>query len=218
MTNYTGKKWLNCIRLKKFFYEFSENTANKSILIYSEVIIMPRTKENITEIDLFNFVFFKHLLDEEKKQIIMLEEKFKESINFYSGMHNELSKDLSLAARKKIASLIPSYRLTDKVELFPIGFTKMATKRNTYVASADESLNPGFISMSLTDEEKSYLARIVCQHTHCQMFIFSSNNSILRNFDVTIYPQRKKYHFEDNTKPVELNAEPDIEKLVMTLQ
>jgi hypothetical protein len=179
---------------------------------------MPHTKENITEIDLFNFIFFRNLLDEDKKKAIMLEEKFKESIDFYAGMHKELSKDLSLAARKKIASLIPTYKLTDKVELFPIGFTKMATKRNTYVAAANENLNPGFISMSLTDEEKSYLARIVCQHTHCQLFIFSSNNSIIKNFDVTLYPQRKKYHFEDNTKPVELNAEPNIEKLVMTLQ
>ncbi len=179
---------------------------------------MSHSKDNITEIDLFNFIFFKHLLNEDKKRIITLGEKFKESLNFYTRMHKELNKDLSLAAKKKIASLIPSYRLTEKVELFPIPFTKLATKRNTFVAAADDNIGARFISMSLTDEEKSYLARIVCQHTHCQLFIFSSNNSVIKNFDVTLYPQGYKYHFDDNTKPVELRTEPKIEKVILTLQ
>lgn len=177
---------------------------------------MLQTKDTITENDLFNYVFFRDSLTEEKKKAILREDRFKDSINFYKGMHKELGKSISLEVRKKIARLIPSYRMTEKVDLYPIAVTKTAINKKIY--ASDENIKQKVVSMSLTDEEKSFLARIICQENHCQLFIFSSNNIILKNFDVTFYPQRKKYHFDDNTKPIELMLKPNIKKMVMTLK
>ncbi|RJP74081.1 MAG: hypothetical protein C4539_00745 [Ignavibacteriales bacterium] len=177
---------------------------------------MPQIKDTITENDLFNYVFFPDSLNEEKKKTILREDRFKNSTDFYKGMYKDLGKSISIEARKKIAHLIPSYRMTEKVDLYPVAFTKTAISKKIY--ASDENIKQKYVSMSLTDEEKSYLARIICQDEHCQLFIFSSNNLIIRDFDVTLFPQGKKYHFDDNTKPIEVMVKPNIKKLVMTLK
>lgn len=172
-------------------------------------------KNKITENDLFNFIFFRDSLDEEKKKIIQQEETFKDSINFYAKMRSSLSKGLSFDARKKIAELIPSYRIINKIELYPVEQLPDLCKESTRKSKTPELKRN---SLSLSNDDRSFLARIICEGSVCQMFVFSSDNVIIKNFDVTIYPKGKKYHFEDNTKPVDIKDKPAVEKMIMTLQ
>ncbi len=174
-------------------------------------------KDTITENDVFNFVFFYDSLDVQKRKIILQGEEFKDSLDFYFSMKKELGKNLDDFAKKKIAELIPSYKLVDEIELFPVTFPGSTVAKRLLSSVEKENSNYKVDSISLTDEDKSYLVRIINREELSRLFVFSSNNAIIKNFDVTLYPRGKRYHLNDNTKPLEFSNEFKIDKIILKL-
>ena len=71
-------------------------------------------KANITELDIFNFVFFKEILPQKKKKYIEKNEDKFELLNFYREQKKSIAQSINKETRKKIAARIPAYKIPKK--------------------------------------------------------------------------------------------------------
>ncbi len=75
---------------------------------------MMTKKINITELDIFNYVFFKEILTQKKvKYIDRNEDKF-ELLNFYRKQKKSIARSINMETQKKIAARIPAYKIPKK--------------------------------------------------------------------------------------------------------
>ena len=68
-------------------------------------------KTNITEQDLFNFIFFNDVLPQKKKKYIERNEDKFELLNFYREQKKSITRSIEEETQKKIAAKIPAYKI-----------------------------------------------------------------------------------------------------------
>ena len=71
-------------------------------------------KSNITELDIFNFVFFNEILTQKKKKYIERNEDKFELLNFYREQKKSIVQKVNEETQKKIAARIPAYKIPKK--------------------------------------------------------------------------------------------------------
>ena len=69
---------------------------------------------NITELDIFNFVFFNEMLTQNKRKYIERNEDKFELLNFYREQKKSIARSINKETQKKIAARIPAYKITKK--------------------------------------------------------------------------------------------------------
>jgi len=71
-------------------------------------------KINITELDIFNFVFFNEILTQKKRKYIERNEDKFELLNFYGKQKKSIAQTINMETQKKIAARIPAYKIPKK--------------------------------------------------------------------------------------------------------
>ena len=71
-------------------------------------------KTNITELDIFNFVFFNEILSQKKRKYIERNEDKFELLNFYREQKKSIARSINKETQKKIAARIPAYKIPKK--------------------------------------------------------------------------------------------------------
>lgn len=66
---------------------------------------------NITESDLFNFVFFYEILPQKKRKYIKRNEDKFELLNFYRKQKKSIARTIKKETQKRIAARIPVYKI-----------------------------------------------------------------------------------------------------------
>lgn len=69
---------------------------------------------NITELDIFNFVFFNEILTQNKRKYIERNESKFELLNFYREQKKSIARSINKETQKKIAARIPAYKIPKK--------------------------------------------------------------------------------------------------------
>jgi hypothetical protein len=64
----------------------------------------------ITERDLFNYVFYKNLIEKEKIEYLENSVIYKSEIDFLTSIKNALSEELTDETKEKISRKIPAYQ------------------------------------------------------------------------------------------------------------
>lgn len=166
----------------------------------------------ITERDIFNFVFYPDLVREEIKSFLVSIEDSTDAIIFYKDLKESLSQELSSSIKQKLAEKIESYKYTTVIQLFPTDEIKK--KRNGVVlAAASEEEKPKIITKTFYDADKTYIIKIINYLSNSKIFVFSTQQETVKDFDIIILPQNKKYHFNDNSLPLELNTPVEAESI-----
>ena len=75
---------------------------------------MMTKKANITELDIFNFVFFNEILPQKKRKHIERNEDKFELLNFYREQKKSIARSINKETQKKIAARIPAYKIPKK--------------------------------------------------------------------------------------------------------
>ena len=75
---------------------------------------MMTKKTNITEHDIFNFVFFNDVLPQKKRKYIERNEDKFELLNFYREQKKSMAQKVNTETQKKIAARIPAYKIPKK--------------------------------------------------------------------------------------------------------
>ncbi len=169
----------------------------------------------ITERDLFNYVFYKNTLSEDKTEFLESTDIYKDEIDFFNSLKDSLSGEIDSEIKKKIAQKIPAYRnnpdlsrdnLSTIILLYPvIEKAKRSKKSEGLVLAADSAeLKSQHTSQTFYDEKKEYLVKLVSSESETKIFVFSTSESELKNLKVTLHPNEKEYFLKDNSNPLEV--------------
>lgn len=166
----------------------------------------------ITEHDIFNFIFYPELVKEEFRAFLSTNEDSTDAIVFYKELKKSLEEDLSIDLRKKIAQKIIAYKLNNIINLYPVQEPKK--KRNSLVlAAASVEEKPKIITKTFYDADKTYIIKIINYSENSKIFVFSTQQEVIKDFDIIILPENKKYHCKDNSLPLELSSPVEAESI-----
>ena len=166
----------------------------------------------ITERDIFNFVFFREEFPEEKKDYLKNSLMFKEEIEFYSSIKNSLNEDINFETKRKIASKISAYKPVNVIQLFPVTeHYKPKHSNGLVLAAAAEVEKPKVSTKTFYDEDKTYIIKVINYEKSSKVFVFSTQYELVKDFHLNILPQNLKYHIPDSSIPLELDfiVEPE---------
>lgn len=127
-----------------------------------------------------------------------------DAIIFYKELKSELEKPISLDIKKKLAEKIPTYSFSNIIQLYPVAEIKKK-KNGVVLAAASPEETPKIITKTFYDEDKSYIIKVINYEKNSKIFVFSTQQEVIKNFDINILPENKKYHCNDNSLPLELN-------------
>ena len=172
-----------------------------------------RNEMIINEQDLFAYVFFPESLGLDKKQTIESDKSLNEDIEFYRQLKLNSESSLSTDIKKKLAEKISAYKLADIIELYPLRDVIPQNKNGIRLAASTKELTPKTITKTFVDSEKEYLIKVLNYGNETKIFVFSTKDEIVRNFDVVFEPKNLTFHFEDNSEPLIINHSIDAEKI-----
>ncbi len=169
-------------------------------------------KNDITEKDIFNFVFYPESITKEKEKFLEASSDFIEEVEFYSSLKKSLSDELNIDVKKKIASKIDVYKLENIIYLYPVEELKKHKRSNGLIlAAASKEDKPTISTKTFYDADKTYIIKVINYEKISRIFVFSTQYEMIKDFELIILPQNFKYHVADNTAPLELDfiVEPE---------
>jgi hypothetical protein len=166
----------------------------------------------ISERDIFNFVFHPDLVMQEIKSFLVSIEDSNDAIVFYKELKESLKSDLSIEIKKKISEKISVYIFSNIIDLYPL--EEIKKKRNsTILAAASVDEKPKIITKTFYDADKTYIIKVINYSENAKIFVFSTQQEVIKDFEIIILPENKKYHCNDNSLPLELSAPVEAESI-----
>jgi len=178
-------------------------------------------KDRITEKDLFDFVFSPTLLSEEKLLYLENSDDFSKEIEFFIELKKSIQTEISEEERILISKKIPAYSYDSSkntakiIYLHPVEYPKKKVKGLILAAASENNGKSNITSRTFYDDNKTYIIKVINYENSSKIFVFSTLDEIIKNFDIIILPQKLKYHLEDNTEPLLLDFNIDPENIVI---
>lgn len=172
----------------------------------------------ITEQDIFNFVFFPQVVDEDKKRYISQRSELRSLVDFYRSIKDESDKPISEKVKQDLSLKINGYSYRfffrlKKVENVP---TQKNSEMVVLAAATDED-EPEVIAKSFIDENNQFLIRVIKTKGITKIYSFSSDNQEIHNFKLKVLPSGRDFLVDNNSKPLELKEELDFEEIQLEL-
>lgn len=158
----------------------------------------------VTEKDIFNFVFFTDLVREEIKSFLYSIEGSNDEIAFYKELKNSIAEELRQNLKLKLFNKIIFNNMDNVIQLYPVEEVKKKSL-GTVLAAASLEETPKIITRTFYDYEKSFIIKVINYEKHSKIFVFSTQQEVLKNFDIVIQPQNQRFHIHDNLIPLELD-------------
>ncbi len=164
---------------------------------------------NITEKDIFDFVFYPLELNPAKKKFISDNlEKFAQQIEILKKLENNSTEvDEKLIASFEFKSKNFGKRQKSKTLLKQDSGGYPKKNEVWKFAAASMKLNKKIITETFMDVDSKYLLKLLVSNKLTKMFLFANDNSQLKNMKVTLYPSGESYLMQDNSRPLEIEGE-----------
>lgn len=172
-------------------------------------------KIKLDEQDIFNYVFFPEIVVPEIVKAIEENKNLAEAIDFYKDLLAESVKALSGSLKEKMAARIRAYSPGTAIYLYPFGKSQTAKKGFKRLAADSESRNliSKLMSKTFADENKEYMVKVINYESSTKVFVFSSHNDIVKDFDIIVEPHNIRYHFDDSSQPLLIDRVVEIESI-----
>ena len=142
-------------------------------------------RNEITEKDIFDFVFYPESITKEKGKFLEASSDFREEVEFYSSVKESLSDELNLQVKKKLSSKIKAYKLENIIYLYPVEeYTHKKPSNNLVLAAASPEDKPKISSKTFYDEEKTYIIKVINYEKSSKVFVFSTQYELIKDFDI----------------------------------
>lgn len=169
-------------------------------------------KTTIDEQDLFNYVFFPDTLEKEITLLIESDSTWADIIEFYKHLKADSKNMPDDSLKRKLASKIPAYSLSNIIQLYALKETARP-KQNGRLAAASTELKPGISTKTFIDGDKEFLIKVLSSDNKTKVFVFSTKEEVVKDFDLIIEPKELEYHMEDNSQPLEIKGPIEIDKI-----
>lgn len=169
----------------------------------------------VTERDIFNFVFYPGLVSVEIKEFLTSIEETSLEVIFYKELKSALAEETNPILKKKITNKIAAYKFENKITLYPMHEPLQKRKPEYLVlaAASEENKTPQIITKTFVDDGKDYLIKVLTYGSNTKVFVFSTHDEIVKNFNIIIEPQNLKFHLEDNTEPLKIDQAIEAEQV-----
>ena len=176
---------------------------------------MKEKNENIIieEQDLFNFIFYPESISEEKKTVIAADKTLIEALEFYQQLRNNANWQHSDSLKKLMAKKILAYTLYNVISLYPLKVPAIEGRKESRFAAGSIDLAPKMTTKTFVDNEKEYLIKVLSYEETTKIFVFSTNDEVVKDFDIIIEPQNLRFHFDNNMEPLEIKQSIDAERI-----
>lgn len=169
---------------------------------------------NISERDLFDFIFYPENLSVEKAEYLKTSRIFEDEIEFSRSVKKSLMEELSEEVKLKIAEKIHIYNPAKIHTLYPVQETSKKVRSSIPVfAAASQKEKPAISAKTFIDEANHYLIRLLNFKSSSKIFVFSTTNEILKNYRVIIQPSGQIFSQADNSTPLEINSPIEADKI-----
>jgi len=170
-------------------------------------------KINISEEDIFNYVFLPESLDDEKRNYLDANrEKFTEQINFCRAMNNKLSEEEEISLSERVKKKFP-LRSAVVYELYPSRVTITDEQGCTKMAAASGKPDKEIEVESFTNDNSNYLVRLLRKGRNYKMNLFVKGNKSISKVKIEILPSGQILHSNDIKIPIEFESDKEIEKI-----
>src|SRR5574338_958349 len=167
----------------------------------------------VLEEDLFNYVFFPEKIHNDIKLQIESNSIYIEIIEFYKNLKEHSENPVDDSERQMISNKISSYNLLNIIRLYPLHEVKVDTQTNNRFAADSRELKPKMTTKTFVDNDKEYLIKVLNYGDKTKLFVFSTKDEVVKNFEIIIEPDNLKYHFDDNSEPLKIDSSIDAEKI-----
>ncbi len=84
--------------------------------------------------------------------------------------------------------------------------------RSKHLAADSESrtLISKMMSHTFIDKDQEFMIKVIGSENTSKIYVFSTNNERIENFDIIIQPHNLRYHFNDNSEPLIIDHKIDI--------
>lgn len=172
----------------------------------------------ITEKDIFYFVFKSSLLSPEKMQYLQSKIKDYPQLGIYGDIKNSLNEGITGSLKEKIAKKIPLYKLSVVYELFLWTIEAKESYETTPVlAAASGESTSGNLSKTFIDKEKNIVIRLIGTTKSSKLFVFAVSGNKLEEFSLTLNPCAQQYYFKDSSESKIIENVPEIESISIEL-
>jgi len=160
---------------------------------------------DISEQDIFNFVFYPDQLSIEKKEYLNCHiDEFKEQIDFCMALKQttvqpEKGKEIS-----KHDFVI--------VELLPIKLITLNNNNYLTLAAASAELSKKIETKTFMDSNSQFLVRIVSTEDEKKLYVFSKEKC-LEDVKITLFPSEKCYRINPVESSIVIDKTEEIEKI-----
>ena len=160
---------------------------------------------NISEKDLFNYVFFPDSLSKQKcKQIVENKHKFSFEISFLAEYKENLKEKVSDKIIEKILS---------KLEAFNNRVGIVLEKTNNPRLFHSEQLVLAAESPILEQKLRTDTFEDITDKQQNRIFIFNKDNSEMKNVKINIEPSGKSFVLESSFKPFIISPKQEINRI-----
>lgn len=170
-------------------------------------------KITIDEQDLFNYVFFPESTPDEIRLVIESGNTWIEIIEFYKNLKSNSNNSADDKLKRKIACKIPAYSLLNVIQLYALKEPYIQKQNGNRLAADSKELKPKMTTKTFVDNDKEYLIKVLNYGNQTKVFVFSTKDEVVKNFDIVIEPHNLKYHFEDNSEPLKIEKSIEAEKI-----
>jgi len=175
--------------------------------------------EYITENDIFNYVFFRYLLKQEKIHSIEQNSMYVENVEFYTNLKKRFIRDIPQEIKKRISDKIAQYRPINKVLLTLIKEESVKKKKDFLVLAADSPKEePRISSRTFVNEENGYLIKLINLRNSERIFVFSAFEKVLRNYKIILHPSGKSFFQSDNSIPLEIDYKIEVDNIELEFE
>jgi len=167
----------------------------------------------INERDIFNYIFNKETLDEEKLKIIESGNLYENEIKYYNEIKNSLSENITDNEKERIAELIPGYKLEKGIILNLILPRVKTDTILKYSASSSSLLEKKTVSQTFMDAAEKYLIRVNIIDDTTKVFIFSVKNEKLNDLKIIFSPSKTEYTLKNTNEPLVIQERVEISSI-----
>jgi hypothetical protein len=160
---------------------------------------------DISEQDIFNFVFYPDQLSIEKKEYLNRHiDEFKEQIDFCMAL-----KQTTVQYAKGKETSKHDFTI---VELMPI--QPITPNNNNYLtlAAASAELSKKIETKTFMDANSRFLVRLVCTENEKKLYVFSKEKC-LEDIKITLFPSEKCYKINPVESSIVIDKTEEIEKI-----
>lgn len=169
--------------------------------------------KNIDGKDIFNYVFYRGLLDEEKLKYLERNEHNFESIEFYKNMKRKINGPVDQEIKEKLAAKSEVYKIPKIITLYPVD-DKIEKKPSDVpiLAAASAPEEAKVSAQTFIDESKTFLIRLLRIGNITKIFAFPITHTDIESFKITLHPEENSF-IVNNNEPFEIEGKHNVESI-----